>query len=73
MYVFVAATARSSPASSSSTESASRASGESSAFVSATVGRPCRRASASTDATSGDAPDCEIPRTTAPSSRGGCS
>src|SRR5438876_447114 len=56
-YVFVAATACSSPASSGSTESAARASGESATFVTATVGRPCRRASASTEATSGDAPD----------------
>ena len=73
MYVFVAATDRSSPASSSSTDVRLAREGRVEAFVIATVGRPWRRASASTDATSGDAPDCEIPRTTAPSSRGGCS
>ena len=72
-YVFVAATARSWPASRGRTASASCASGEEASFVSATVGLPWRRASASTEMMSGDAPDCEIPITIAPSSRGGCS
>ena len=40
-------------------------------LVIATVTWPCSAASATTAVTSGDAPDCEIPITSAPSSRGG--
>ena len=40
-------------------------------FVIAIVGQPCARASATTDHTSGEAPDCEIPITSAESRRGG--
>ena len=72
MYVFVAAT-DSSPASSGSTASTAAPSGEAGRFVSATVGRPWARASSITAFTSGDSPDCEMPTTSAPSSRGGCS
>jgi len=56
-YVFVAATARSSPACSWRTESAASASGDFGSLVIASVGRFCLRASARTATTSGDAPD----------------
>ena len=72
-YVFVAATARSSPACSGSTQSAVSASGDLELFVIASVGRPCRFASSSTATTSGDAPDCEMPITAAGPSFGGAS
>ena len=61
------------PASSGSTASAARPIGESGLFVIAIVGRPWRRASSITALTSGDSPDCEMPITSAPSRRGGCS
>src|SRR5262249_56074159 len=72
-YVFVAATARSSPAWSGSTQSAASASGERGSLVMASVGRPWRFASSSTATTSGDAPDCEMPITAAASRFGGAS
>jgi hypothetical protein len=70
-YVFVAATARSGPACNGSTQSAVRARSDLGSFVIASVGRPWRRASASTATTSGEAPDCEIAIAKAPASRGG--
>ena len=41
-------------------------SSEDGSFVIATVTAPCAVAAATTPATSGDAPDCEIPITSAP-------
>jgi hypothetical protein len=63
VYVFVAATARSSPARRSMQASATRASGESGVLVMAIVGAPMRRAASTTATTSGDAPDWLIPST----------
>ena len=70
-YVFVAATARSWPAQSATTRSAATASRDVGSFVIAIVGQPWARASETTAAMSGDAPDCEMPMTSADSSRGG--
>ena len=70
MYVFVAAVARSGPASMSIAVSAARASGEPGAFVIAMVRAPWARAASRTATTSGDLPYWLIPRTSARSSRG---
>ncbi len=71
VYVFVAATLRSTPAWSGSTQSAARASGLDASFTIASVGAPARRAAATVSTTSGERPDCEMPITRAPFTRGG--
>ena len=58
-YVLVAATARSSPASIATTESAASASGEPGSLVIAIVGAPERRARSTYSTTSGVRPDCD--------------
>ena len=63
VYVFVAATARSRPARSANTCSAVRASRDRGLLVRAIVTAPARRPSRTTAATSGEAPDCEMPMT----------
>src|SRR5919108_3483523 len=71
--VFVAATSRSTPARNANTCSALRPSAESGRFVNAIVTAPARRPSATTAATSGDAPDCEMPITAPRTKLGGAS
>ena len=71
VYVFVAATASSGPASRDRTWSAAVASGEPGSFVIAIDGAPCRRASSRTATMSGDSPDWEMPMTSASAIRGG--
>ena len=63
----MAATERSGPVPRSITWRAAVPSRESGSFVIAIVNAPCSVAAATTDATSGDAPDCEIPITSASS------
>ena len=67
VYVFVAATARSGPQRSANVASAVRARRERAAFVMAIVNAPLRRAAATTAATSGELPDCEMPIAAPPS------
>ena len=71
VYVFVAATLRSTPAWRGRTHSAARASGLAASFTIASVGAPARRAAATVSTTSGERPDWEIPITSAPFTRGG--
>src|SRR5512133_749410 len=71
VYVFVAATAFSDPASTSRYKSAACARGESVSLVMARVRQPWRLPSASTLTMSGDWPDWEIPTTNAFFKRGG--
>jgi len=70
VYVFVAATARSGPQRSRNVALAARASFDRGPFVIASVKARSRRASATTAATSGELPDCEMPTTAPPANDG---
>jgi len=73
MYDLVAATLRSGPACSGSSSSASCASGDASAFTSATIYAPAARARLTTARMSGLAPDCEMVSISVPARSGAAS